>query len=275
MSHLGRSEQERIRLESLEEIRKLGIDPYPAAGYDVNVYSDEVLENFDEKKNNFQEVSLAGRIMSRRIMGNASFIEIQDSKGKIQAYFRRDTICPDEDKTMYNVVFKRHLDIGDIIGVKGNVFKTQVGETSINVTEYTLLSKAIHPLPIVKEKDGQTYDAFTDPEQRYRNRSMDLVVNPHIKDTFVKRTQITNSIRNFLNERGYQTRYLEMVPESVTEFRVLIIGDYDAASCAGTHIANTREIGKIKIGKSKWRLVTLPVIAIRGSSLLGAGDKKS
>ena len=203
MSHVGRSEQERIRLESLGEIRKLGIDPYPAAGYEVNTFSEEILENFDEKKNNFQDVSLAGRIMSRRIMGNASFIGIQDSRGKIQAYFRRDTICPGEDKTMYNVVFKRHLDIGDIIGVKGNVFKTQVGETSINVTEYTLLSKAIHPLPIVKEKEGKTYDAFTDPEQRYRNRSMDLVVNPHIKETFVKRTQITNSIRNFLNERGY------------------------------------------------------------------------
>ncbi len=203
MSHVGRSEQERIRLESLGEIRKLGIDPYPAAGYEVNTFSEGILENFDEKNNNFQDVSLAGRIMSRRIMGNASFIEVQDSRGKIQAYFRRDTICPGEDKTMYNVVFKRHLDIGDIIGIKGNVFKTQVGETSINVTEYTLLSKAIHPLPIVKEKEGKTYDAFTDPEQRYRNRSMDLVVNPHIKEIFVKRTQITNSIRNFLNERGY------------------------------------------------------------------------
>ncbi len=203
MSQAGLSDQEKFRRESLEEIRKLGIDPYPAAGYEVNAYSKEILENFDEKKNDFQDVSLAGRIMSRRIMGNASFIEIQDSEGKIQAYFRRDTICPGEVKTLYNVVFKRHLDIGDIIGIKGNVFKTQVGEISVNVSEFTLLSKALHPLPIVKEKEGKTYDAFTDPEQRYRNRSMDLIVNPHTKDTFIKRTQVTNSIRNFLNERGY------------------------------------------------------------------------
>ncbi len=203
MSQTGLSDQEKFRRESLGEIRKLGIDPYPAAGYEVNAYSEEILENFDEKKNNFQDVSLAGRIMSRRIMGNASFIEIQDCQDKIQAYFRRDIICPGEDKTLYNVVFKRHLDIGDIIGIKGNVFKTQVGETSVNVSEFTLLSKSLHPLPIVKEKEGKTYDAFTDPEQRYRNRSMDLIVNPHIKDTFIKRTRVTNSIRNFLNDRGY------------------------------------------------------------------------
>lgn len=197
------TEQEKIRREALEEIRKMGIDPYPAEGYEINTTSKEILKDYDPDKENFQEVSFAGRIMSRRIMGNASFIEIQDSAGKIQAYFRRDTICPGEDKSDYNTLFKKLLDIGDIIGVKGNVFKTRVGEISVNVKEFTLLSKSIRPLPIVKEKGDKTYDAFTDPEQRYRNRSMDLVVNPHIKETFIKRTKIIQSIRNFLNERKY------------------------------------------------------------------------
>jgi len=201
LNHLP--EQEQIRRNSLEEIRKLGIDPYPAEGYEINTSSKEILEDYDPDKENFQDVSLAGRIMSRRIMGNASFIEIQDSAGKIQVYFRRDTICPGEDKTQYNTLFKKLLDIGDIIGVKGNVFITKVGEISINVNQFTLLSKSIRPLPIVKEKGDKTYDAFTDPEQRYRNRSMDLVVNPHIKDVFIKRSKIIQSIRNFLNEKGY------------------------------------------------------------------------
>jgi len=201
LNHLP--EQEQIRRNSLEEIRKLGIDPYPAEGYEINTSSKEILENFDPDKENFQVVSLAGRIMSRRIMGNASFIEIQDSAGKIQVYFRRDTICPDEDKTQYNTLFKKLLDIGDIIGVKGNVFKTQVGEISVNVNQFTLLSKSIRPLPIVKEKGDKTFDAFTDPEQRYRNRSMDLVVNPHIKDVFIKRSKIIQSIRTFLNNKEY------------------------------------------------------------------------
>lgn len=201
LNHL--TEQEKIRRNALEEIRKMGIEPYPAEGYTINTSTKEILNNYDPDRENFQEVSLAGRIMSRRIMGNASFIEIQDSAGKIQAYFRRDNICPGEDKTQYNTLFKKLLDIGDIIGVKGNVFKTRVGETSINVKEFTLLSKSIRPLPIVKEKGSKTYDAFTDPEQRYRNRSMDLVVNPHIKDTFIKRSKIIQSIRNFLNERKY------------------------------------------------------------------------
>ena len=197
------SEQEQIRRNSLEEIRKLGIDPYPAAEYPVNTYSEKILKNYDPGKNNFQEVCLAGRIMSRRIMGNASFIELQDSQGRIQAYFRRDTICSGEDKTMYNTVFKKLLDIGDIIGFKGNVFKTQVGETSVNVKEFTVLSKSLRPLPIVKEKEGKTWDAFTDPEQRYRNRSMDMVVNPEIKEVFIQRSRLINSMRNFLNEKGY------------------------------------------------------------------------
>jgi lysyl-tRNA synthetase class 2 len=203
MSTAGKSEQENIRRESLEEIRKLGIDPYPPEGYEVTTFSKEIHEHYDPKKNNFRDVSLAGRIMSRRIMGNASFAEIQDSKGRIQIYIRRDDLCPGEDKTFYNTFFRKLLDIGDIIGVKGHAFKTQMGETTIHVTGLKLLCKSLRPLPIVKEKDGKTWDAFTDMEQRYRNRSMDLVVNPHIKEVFIKRTQIIDSIRNFLNQRGY------------------------------------------------------------------------
>ncbi|MCK4661275.1 MAG: lysine--tRNA ligase [Bacteroidales bacterium] len=201
--NLELSEQEIIRRNSLKELKDIGIDSYPAEEFIISNYSDEILKNFDTNKNNFQNVSIAGRIMSRRIMGNASFIEIQDNKGKIQAYIKRDNICTGEDKTFYNKVFKKLLDIGDIIGVKGNVFKTQVGETSINVTELKVLSKTIRPLPIVKEKDGKVYDAFVDPDQRYRQRYLDLIVNPNIKDTFIKRTEIINSIRTFLNEKKY------------------------------------------------------------------------
>lgn len=203
MMNLELSEQEIIRRQSLEELRKLGINPYPAAKYEVNTSSKEILSKFDPEKNNLQEVSIAGRIMKRRIMGSASFVELQDDKGKIQIYFKRDNICAGEDKTLYNTVFKKLLDIGDIIGVKGNVFVTQVGETSINVTEFTVLSKSIRPLPIVKEKDGKVYDAFSDPEQRYRQRHLDLIVNPEVKDAFVKRTKLTNSMREYLNGKGY------------------------------------------------------------------------
>ena len=203
MNNRELSEQEQIRRQSLAEIIKLGIDPYPAAEYPVNAWSEDILKNFDKEKNNYQEVCLAGRIMSRRIMGSASFIELQDSKGRIQAYFRRDNICEGEDKTMYNTVFKRLLDIGDIIGIKGNVFVTQVGEISVNVKEFTILTKSLRPLPIVKSKEGKTWDAFTDPEQRYRNRSMDLIVNPDVKKTFIQRSKMINSMRNFLNEKGY------------------------------------------------------------------------
>ncbi|MEA1898754.1 MAG: lysine--tRNA ligase [Bacteroidota bacterium] len=203
MSTISYSEQEQIRRNSLREIRNLGIDPYPAAAYPVNRYSKEILEKFNPEKENFQEVCLAGRIMSRRIMGSASFIELEDSQGRIQAYFRRDNICEGEDKTMYNTVFKKLLDIGDIIGIKGNVFKTQVGEISVNVKEYTILSKSIRPLPIIKEKDGKTWDAFTDPEQRYRNRSMDMIVNPDVRKTFIQRTKLVNSMREFLNGKDY------------------------------------------------------------------------
>ena len=203
MNYNELSEQEQIRRKSLEQIKELGIDPYPAAEYPVNAYSEEILNNFSKEKNNFQEVCLAGRIMSRRIMGSASFIELQDSQGKIQAYFRRDTICEGEDKTMYNTVFKKLLDIGDIIGVKGNVFVTQVGEISIDVKEFTILTKSLRPLPIVKTKDGKTWDAFTDPEQRYRNRSMDMVVNPEVRKAFVQRSKLINSMREFLNGKEY------------------------------------------------------------------------
>ncbi|MFC2151217.1 lysine--tRNA ligase [Bacteroidota bacterium] len=203
MMNLELSEQEIIRRQSLEELRKLGINPYPAAKYEVNSSSLEILSKFDPEKNNMQEVCLAGRIMSRRIMGSASFVELQDDKGKIQVYFKRDNICKGEDKSLYNTVFKKLLDIGDIIGVKGNVFITQVGEISINVTEYTILSKSVRPLPVVKEKDGKTYDAFSDPDQRYRQRHLDLIVNPDVKEAFIKRTKLTNSMREYLNGKGY------------------------------------------------------------------------
>lgn len=202
------SEQEIIRRQSKEELEKLGIDPYPAALFGISTTAREILDSFTPESNEFQNVSLAGRIMSRRIMGSAAFAELQDHSGRIQVYVRRDDLCPGEDKTMYNTVFKKLLDIGDIIGVKGHVFKTQTGETSVHVRELTVLSKALRPLPIVKETaDGQgnviRHDAFTDPEQRYRQRYVDLIVNPHVRDTFVKRTRMVNSMREFLNARGY------------------------------------------------------------------------
>lgn len=196
------SEQEIIRRKKLEDFVQLGIDPYPAALYEVNANSKEILENFPKDNSLYQEVSFAGRIMSQRIMGAVSFFVLQDEYGKIQIYAKRDELCPGEDKTLYNSVFKK-LDIGDIIGVKGFVFITQMGEISIHVKEFTLLSKSLRPLPIVKEKEGQLYDAFQDPEQRYRQRYLDLIVNPHIKDTFIKRTKLVNSMREFLNVKGY------------------------------------------------------------------------
>ncbi len=209
------SEQEIIRRKSLQELINLGINPYPAEKYEVTAHSKEILENYKPEENNFQEVSVAGRIMSRRIMGKASFVEIQDAEGRIQAYVNRDIICPGEDKTLYNTVFKKLLDIGDIIGIKGEVFKTQMGEISIRVKEFTLLSKSIRPLPIVKEKNGKVYDAFSDPEQRYRQRYLDLIVNPQVKDVFVKRTKIINTMREMFNERGYlevETPILQPIP---------------------------------------------------------------
>ena len=209
------NEQEIARRNSLTEMRKLGIEPYPAAEYPVNVSAKEILEKYSPDVGNYQDVSIAGRIMSRRIMGSASFMELMDTTGRIQLYVKRDDICPDEDKTKYNTVFKKLLDIGDIIGVKGFVFITQMGETSIHVKELTVLSKSLRVLPIVKEKGGQVFDAFTDPEQRYRMRYVDLLVNPQVKDTFMKRTQIVNTMRNFFNSKGYvevDTPVLQPIP---------------------------------------------------------------
>src|SRR5674476_585940 len=203
MSNMNLSEQEQIRRASVDELRKLGINPYAAAEYKTNAFAQDIQDNYSPEKNNFQEVCLAGRMMGRRIMGNASFAELMDSSGRIQIYFRRDDICPGDDKTMYNTVFKRLLDIGDIIGVQGRVFKTQMGETTVHVDEFTVLSKSIRPLPIVKEKDGVQFDAVTDPEMRYRQRYVDLIVNPQVRDVFRKRTQIIQSMRELFNSKGY------------------------------------------------------------------------
>jgi len=203
MINLDLSEQEIIRRNSLQELKKLGINPYPANEFKVNATTAEIKENYDAEKNNYQKVSIAGRIMSRRIMGSASFAEIQDKDGRIQIYLKRDDICPDEDKTLYNTVFKKLLDIGDIVGIEGYAFITKVGELSIHVQKLTILSKTIRPLPIVKEKDGEVYDGFNDPEQRYRQRYLDLIVNPVVKKTFVQRTKLMNSIREYLNNKEY------------------------------------------------------------------------
>jgi lysyl-tRNA synthetase, class II len=202
------SEQEIIRREKLKELEKLGINPYPAELFKVNATAKDILENFEKNPESFKGLSLAGRIMSTRIMGNASFAELQDESGRIQVYFRRDDLCPGEDKTLYNTVFKKLLDIGDIIGISGFAFKTQVGEISVHVTSFTLLAKALRPLPVVKvTKDEQgndvMHDAFTDPEQRYRQRYVDLIVNPEVRDTFVKRTRLVNSMREYLNPKNY------------------------------------------------------------------------
>lgn len=215
MNALELSEQEIIRRNSLKEMQSLGINPFPAAQYHVNNFSSDILKDFDPEKKNLQEVCIAGRIMSRRIMGKASFLELQDSKGRIQVYITRDDICPGEDKTLYNTVFKKLMDIGDFIGIKGYVFVTQVGETSVHATEITILSKSIRPLPVVKEKDGKIYDAFSDPEMRYRQRYVDLVVNPAVKDVFLKRTKIINSMRELFNSKDYlevETPILQAIP---------------------------------------------------------------
>ncbi len=197
------SEQEIIRRNSMDELLKMGINPYPAEAFDVNVTVKEILEKYPTDNTLYQEVSLAGRIMGRRIMGAASFIELQDATGRIQIYIKRDDLCPTEDKSFYNIVFKRLFDIGDIIGLTGFVFITQMGEITIHVKELKLLSKSLKPLPVVKEKDGELFDSFSDPEQRYRMRYVDLIVNNQIKDVFVKRTVMVNTMRNYLNEKGY------------------------------------------------------------------------
>lgn len=197
------NDQELFRRQALVELESLGIEAYPAALYEVNATAKEILEKFPIDNTLFQKVSIAGRMMSRRVMGAASFVELQDSTGRLQLYIKRDEICSGEDKTLYNTVFKRLTDIGDIIGVTGYVFVTQMGEISLHVQSFTMLSKSLKPLPIVKEKEGQLFDAFTDPEQRYRQRYVDLIVNPQVRDTFVKRTQLVNAMRNFLAEKGY------------------------------------------------------------------------
>ena len=202
------SEQEEQRRKSREEIIDLGIDPYPSETFDINTNSQEIKDDFDEKKKNFQDVSISGRIMSRRVMGSASFAEIQDSKGKIQIYVRRDDICEGDDKTLYNTIFKKKLDLGDIIGITGYVFKTQMGETTIHVTSLKVLSKSVRPLPVVKETtdeegDSTKYDVFSNKELKYRRRYIDLIVNPESREIFRKRSAIINEIRNVLNENNF------------------------------------------------------------------------
>ncbi|MGB5556288.1 MAG: lysine--tRNA ligase [Flavobacteriaceae bacterium] len=206
------SEQEVIRREKLSKLREMGIDPYPAALYPVDATTKSIKANFSEGK----KVVVSGRLMSRRIQGKASFAELQDSTGRIQVYFNRDEICPQEDKTLYNDVYKKLLDIGDIIGIEGELFTTQVGEKTVMVKNFTMLSKALRPLPLPKvDTEGHVFDEFNDPEQRYRQRYVDLVVNPKVKETFIKRTKITNTIRQFYNDRGYlevETPILQPIP---------------------------------------------------------------
>ena len=214
MNVLELSEQEICRRNSLEELRRMGIEPYPAAEYPVNAYSTDIRDNFKDDEEP-REVCIAGRMMSRRVMGKASFAELLDSKGRIQVYVTRDDICPEENKDLYNSVFKKLLDLGDFIGVKGYVFRTQTGEISVHARELVLLAKSLKPLPVVKEKDGVTYDSFDDPELRYRQRYVDLIVNPGVKDTFMKRSKVVKTMRNVLDEAGYtevETPILQGIP---------------------------------------------------------------
>ena len=214
MNILELSEQEIVRRNNLNEMRALGIDPYPAAEYPTNAFSTDIRNEFCETDEP-REVCIAGRMMSRRIMGKASFIELQDSKGRIQVYITRDDICPGENKDMYTTVFKKLLDLGDFVGVKGFVFKTQTGEISVHAKELTVLAKSIKPLPIVKTKDGEVYDSFDDPELRYRQRYVDLVVNQGVKETFLKRSKIFKSMRDFFDKDGYtevETPILQSIP---------------------------------------------------------------
>lgn len=209
------SEQELQRRQNLQGIIDLGINPFPADEFKVNVTAADILENYERDKINYKHILIAGRIMSRRIMGNASFIEIQDSTDRIQVYVKRDDLCPGEDKSLYNTLFKKLLDIGDIIGIEGFVFTTQSGEISVHAEKLTVLTKSLRPLPVVKEAEGKTFDAFTDPEQRYRMRYVDLIVNAHNKDIFVKRTKLFNAMRQFFNEAGYmevETPVLQAIP---------------------------------------------------------------
>ena len=214
MSLLDLSEQEIVRRNSLAELRNMGIEPYPAAEYNVTAYTTDIKAEFKDDEP-VREVAIAGRVMSRRIMGKASFMELQDSKGRIQVYISRDDICPEENKDMYNIVFKKLLDIGDFVGIKGFVFRTQMGEITVHAKELTVLSKSLRPLPIVKMKDGVVYDAFDDPELRYRQRYVDLVVNEGVKEIFLKRTKVYSSMREYFNSKGYievETPILQSIP---------------------------------------------------------------
>jgi lysyl-tRNA synthetase class 2 len=256
MNHQNLSDQEIIRREKLKELSKLGIDPYPARLYPVNISSSFIKNNYkgEENKAEFANVCVAGRVMSIRDMGKASFAVLQDYSGRIQLYVRKDDIANGEDKTLYDVVWKKLVDIGDIIGVKGYVFTTKTGETSIHVTEFTMLSKSLRPLPIVKEKDGETFDEVTDAEFRYRQRYADLIVNPHVRETFIKRTKMINAIRNFLNERGaleVDTPVLQNIPGGaaakpfITHHNALDIPFY-------LRIANELFLKRLIVGGFEW-----------------------
>jgi lysyl-tRNA synthetase class 2 len=250
------SEQEIIRREKLAELQTLGIDPYPAPLFPVNIMAADIKRDYkgEENKDQFTEVCLAGRIMGVRDMGKASFAVLQDATGKIQIYVRRDDICPGEDKTLYDKVWKHLTDIGDFYGIKGFVFTTKTGETSVHVRELTMLTKALKPLPVVKEKEGETFDAVTDPEFRYRQRYADLVINPEVKDTFIKRTRLVNAIRDFLNERGaleVDTPVLQSIPGGaaarpfITHHNALDIPMY-------MRIANELYLKRLIVGGFDW-----------------------
>ena len=197
------SEQEILRRQKREELMKMGINPYPPELFEVNCSAADIHANYERNKIDYKDISIAGRLMGFRVMGSASFAELQDSTGRIQLYFRRDDLCPNEDKTLYNTVFKKLLDIGDIVGVQGYVFTTQTGEISIHVTDFKILNKSLRPLPVVKEQDGKTFDSFTDPETRYRQRYVDLIVNPQVKDIFIKRAKVISTMRRIFDDKGW------------------------------------------------------------------------
>ena len=234
MNLLELSEQELNRRQSLEELRKMGINPYPAAEYPVNAYSEEIRNNFDDNAAP-RTVCIAGRLMSRRVMGKASFAELQDSKGRIQVYITREDICPSDDKELYNVVFKKLLDLGDFIGVEGYVFRTQTGEISVHAQKLTFLSKSIRPLPVVKEKDGEVYDGFSDPELRYRQRYVDLIVNPDVKETFRKRSIIIKTLITHHNSLDIDL-YLRIATELY--LKRLIVGGFEGVYEIGKNFRN-------------------------------------
>jgi lysyl-tRNA synthetase class 2 len=235
MNSVELNDQELFRRGSMEQLRAMGIEPYPAPAYATDAYSTDIKDVFHDGKEERQQVSIAGRIMSRRIMGKASFMELQDAKGRIQIYISRDDLCPDDNKDLYNLVFKKLLDIGDFVGIRGYVFRTQMGEISVHAQELTVLSKALRPLPVVKMKEGVVHDGFNDPEQRYRQRYVDLVVNEHVRNIFIKRTAVFNAMRSFFNAAGYlemDTPVLQSIPGGaaarpfITHHNALDIGLY-------------------------------------------------